>query len=76
MHGFEWKNQRGIEGTGFVRALRTLLTSQLPALTPALMNAVSDTLDREFERQKIIAGTIVVLLYELLDLCMSCSNVF
>ena len=31
MHGFEWKDQRGIEGTGFVRALRTLLTSHLPA---------------------------------------------
>lgn len=30
MHGFEWQEQRGVEGTGFVRALRSLLTSHLP----------------------------------------------
>lgn len=29
MHGFEWQNQRGIKGTGFVRALQSLLTSRL-----------------------------------------------
>ncbi|KAJ8124792.1 hypothetical protein O1611_g8849 [Lasiodiplodia mahajangana] len=32
MHGFEWQDQRGVEGTGFVRALRSLLTAHLPAL--------------------------------------------
>ncbi|KAF2178175.1 cytochrome P450 [Zopfia rhizophila CBS 207.26] len=26
MHGFEWKDVRGVEGTGFVCALRTILT--------------------------------------------------
>ena len=50
MHGFEWKDQRGIEGTGFVRALRTLLTSHLPALIPDLMDAIRGTLVKEFEK--------------------------
>ncbi|KAI1849851.1 hypothetical protein JX265_013554 [Neoarthrinium moseri] len=31
MYGFEWQDQRGVEGTGFVRALRSLLTAHLPA---------------------------------------------
>ena len=34
MGGFEWKDVRGVEGTGFVRALRTILTSHLPQLLP------------------------------------------
>ncbi|KAI1204773.1 cytochrome P450 [Annulohypoxylon truncatum] len=34
MYGFEWQNQRGVEGTGFVRALRSLLTAHLPAFQP------------------------------------------
>ncbi|KAL8868329.1 MAG: hypothetical protein Q9198_008216, partial [Flavoplaca austrocitrina] len=36
MQGFEWKDQRGVEGTGFVRALRCLMTSQLPNLLSSL----------------------------------------
>lgn len=72
MHGFEWKDQRGIEGTGFVRALRTLLTSHLPALTPALMNAISDTLNKEFEKQKTTEGRSDVSLGKMLDLCTFC----
>ncbi|KAI2469098.1 cytochrome P450 [Annulohypoxylon bovei var. microspora] len=34
MYGFEWQDQRGVEGTGFVRALRSLLTAHLPAFQP------------------------------------------
>ncbi|KAF4633490.1 hypothetical protein G7Y89_g4632 [Cudoniella acicularis] len=36
MRGFEWQDQRGVEGTGFVRALRSLLTAHLPQLLPKL----------------------------------------
>jgi hypothetical protein len=36
MHGFNWFNQRGTEGVGFVRALRTLLTNNLPQILPLL----------------------------------------
>ncbi|KAI0101984.1 cytochrome P450 [Nemania sp. FL0031] len=36
MHGFDWCNRRGTEGAGFVRALRTLLTNNLPQILPEL----------------------------------------
>ena len=40
MHGFEWKDQRGVEGTGFVRAIRNLLTARLPELIPRLSKVI------------------------------------
>ncbi|OTA70053.1 cytochrome P450 [Hypoxylon sp. EC38] len=36
MNGFNWFDRRGVEGVGFVRTLRTLLTSNLPQLIPDL----------------------------------------
>ena len=61
MKGFEWKDQRGIEGTGFVRALRTLLTSHLPVLIPDLMDTIGGTLRTEYAKQKAIVGTSVII---------------
>lgn len=49
MHGFEWQDQRGVEGTGFVRALRSLLTSHLQDFQPDLERLVKDCLDIEFK---------------------------
>lgn len=49
MHGFEWQDQRGVEGTGFVRALRSLLTSHLDQFQPHLERLVKDSLDIEFK---------------------------
>ncbi|KAM0247337.1 hypothetical protein ACHAQJ_009894 [Trichoderma viride] len=49
MHGFEWQDQRGVEGTGFVRALRSLLTSHLPRFQPDLERLVKDTLEIELK---------------------------
>lgn len=49
MHGFEWQDQRGIEGTGFVRALRSLLTSHLQDFQPDLERLVKDFLEVEFK---------------------------
>ncbi|KAI0965159.1 cytochrome P450 [Xylaria arbuscula] len=50
MQGFEWKEQRGVEGTGFVRALRSRLTSHLPHLCSGLEMCIQDSLNRELER--------------------------
>ncbi|KAI1207930.1 cytochrome P450 [Annulohypoxylon truncatum] len=36
MHGFNWFDRRGTEGIGFVRALRTLLTNNVPQIVPEL----------------------------------------
>ena len=36
MNGFNWFDRRGVEGVGFVRTLRTLLTNNLPQILPDL----------------------------------------
>lgn len=36
MHGFNWFDRRGTEGVGFIRALRVLLTNNLPHILPDL----------------------------------------
>ena len=56
MHGFEWKDQRGIEGIGFVRALRSLLTSHLPSVLPNLRSAIADEFEEEQPTHKFING--------------------
>lgn len=56
MHGFEWKNQRGVEGVGFVRALRTLLTSNLPRIIPNLKSAIQIQLEEELSHNKLLDG--------------------
>ena len=47
MLGFEWQDQRDVEGTGFVRALRSKLTANLPVLLPDLQAIVQDTIAKE-----------------------------
>jgi hypothetical protein len=56
MHGFVWKDQRGIEGVGFVRALRTLLTSKLPDLLPNLKSSIKDQFQAELKKCKLVNG--------------------
>jgi hypothetical protein len=53
MNGFNWHDQRGIEGIGFVRTLRTLLTTHLPKLTPG----VRAIIDRSFAEELGCTGT-------------------
>ena len=48
LSGFEWQEQRGVEGTGFVRALRSLLTSHLPYFRAELENVIRQALQQEF----------------------------
>lgn len=50
MRNFEWQDQRGIEGTGFVRALRSLLTANLPGLLPRLKEIIEQELQSEIQR--------------------------
>lgn len=53
MHGFEWKDQRGVEGTGFVRALRSLLTSHLQHFRPDLESIIRESLGDELNSPNI-----------------------
>ncbi|OAQ59556.1 cytochrome P450 [Pochonia chlamydosporia 170] len=52
MNGFNWHDQRGIEGIGFVRTLRTLLTTHLPKLTPGVRTIISQTFANEIKDGK------------------------
>ncbi|KAI4214042.1 MAG: hypothetical protein LQ351_003446 [Letrouitia transgressa] len=52
MRGFEWKDQRGVEGTGFVRALRSLMTPQLPLLLPTLKQTLEDEFNFQISASK------------------------
>ena len=56
MNGFELHDQRGIEGTGYVRALRSLLTAHLPVLLPTLRKVITEGYEAELTEQKIIDG--------------------
>lgn len=53
MHGFEWQDQRGVEGTGFVRALRSLLTSHLPRFKPDIEKILREHLCNELGKQDV-----------------------
>ncbi|KAL8746542.1 MAG: hypothetical protein Q9190_001460 [Brigantiaea leucoxantha] len=58
MHGFEWKDQRGIEGTGFVRALRSLLTSNLPSLVTRFEIIIDEQFRNHISKGQIIRDMI------------------
>jgi cytochrome P450 len=64
MHGFEWKDIRGVEGTGFVRAIRTILTKQLPELLPVLNHTIADHVGVEINRRLSSEGNAIVPLYD------------
>lgn len=57
MYGFEWKDQRGIEGTGFVRALRSLLNAHLPSLLPSLRSNIAEGVEAEIQLHGTAQGT-------------------
>lgn len=65
MHGFEWKDVRGIEGTGFVRALRTILTGQLPELLPCLAQVVDKQVSANIESHRVNSEESIVPLYDM-----------
>ncbi|KAI0809677.1 cytochrome P450 [Xylaria sp. FL0064] len=45
MYGFDWFDRRGTEGVGFIRALRTLLTNNLPQILQDLSIIIRARLD-------------------------------
>ena len=56
MHGFEWREKRNIEGTGFVRALRSLLTSHLPRMLPEIEQSITSGLSHEIAKSQWVNG--------------------
>ena len=58
MHGFQMNDQRGVEGTGFVKAVRSLLTFHLPQFIPTMQSTIAEQLSFEFSRQASRGGRI------------------
>ena len=56
MGGFDWKDQRGSDGTVFVRALRSLCTANLPTLLPNLDAGIADQIELELEKLDSVKG--------------------
>lgn len=56
MHGFNWFDRRGTEGVGFVRALRTLLTNNIPNILPRLRKEIAQNLERMHAEQPLVDG--------------------
>lgn len=65
MHGFNWPDQRNIDGLGFVRGLRVLLTAHLPQLLPDLRSAVKQQFSDELSKYKMIDGIHILVLSNL-----------
>lgn len=56
MSGFNWFDRRGTEGVGFIRALRTLLTNNLPQILPDLSNIIRARFAEMHERHPVVNG--------------------
>ncbi|EOA80779.1 hypothetical protein ACJQWK_09841 [Exserohilum turcicum] len=56
MHGFNWFNTRGTEGVGFIRALRTLLTNNLPKILPDLTCIIKTRFEELLATHPVVNG--------------------
>jgi hypothetical protein len=56
MTGFNWFDRRGTEGVGFVRALRTMLTANLPQILPDLSSIIRTRFEELHETHPVVDG--------------------
>jgi hypothetical protein len=56
MHRFNWFDRRGTEGVGFIRALRTLLTNNIPQILPSLSMLINTSLTDMLAEHPIVDG--------------------
>ncbi|KAK2745535.1 hypothetical protein FQN57_003660 [Myotisia sp. PD_48] len=56
MHGFNWFDRRGTEGVGFIKALRTMLTNNLPQILPDLSLMIKARFEDLHSRHPITDG--------------------
>ena len=56
MQGYDWPEQRSTDEIGFVRAVRTLLTSNLSTLRPALHRTIVSELEGQLSQCKSLGG--------------------
>ncbi|CAG8958655.1 hypothetical protein HYFRA_00011496 [Hymenoscyphus fraxineus] len=77
MHGHNWFDHRGTEGCGFIKALRHMLTDNLPQILPDLTTLVGARFAELCAESPTMNGSREVLLYpaitKLVVLCNSVS---
>jgi hypothetical protein len=66
MNGFNWFDKRGVEGVGFVRTLRTLLTNNLPKLLPDLGILTSARWSNLLSEHNVVDGTTYAPVYPMM----------
>ena len=59
MNGFNWFDKRGVEGVGFVRTLRTLLTNNLPRLLPDLRVLTTTRWSQSLSERVTVSGRFI-----------------
>ncbi|KAI0502862.1 cytochrome P450 [Xylaria bambusicola] len=74
MCGFNWFDRRGTEGVGFIRALRTLLTNNLPEILPDLGTIVSVRLDELLSESPVMDGQRQSQVYPIIIKLVVLSN--
>ena len=71
MYGFEWQEKRGVEGTGFVRALRSLLTAHLPSLLSTIQSMIEESISEELLQYPVKNGKQIT---PIIRASKQCSN--
>jgi cytochrome P450 len=74
MHAFNWFDRRGTEGVGFVKALRTMLTNNLPAVLPDLSTIIRTRFERLHETHPKIKGVTQSPVYVMIVKLVVLSN--
>lgn len=62
MYGFNWFDHRGTEGVGFIKALRTMLTNNLPNIVPNLTRIVNARLEQLISKKPLANGEEALVL--------------
>ncbi|KAL2841944.1 major facilitator superfamily domain-containing protein [Aspergillus pseudodeflectus] len=74
MHSFNWFDRRGTEGVGFVRALRTLLTNNIPQILPNLSILITSSLTDMLAEHPIVDGSRHSPVYHVIQKLVVLSN--
>ncbi|KAK4185240.1 Ent-kaurene oxidase [Podospora australis] len=74
MHAFNWFDRRGTEGVGFVKALRTMLTSNLPAVLPDLSTIIRTRFEELHDSHPEVKGVKQSPVYTMIVKLVVLSN--
>ena len=76
MHGFNWPNIRGSEGLGFIKALRTILTNNLPSYIPKLNSLIFTELSKIFSQAQDHGAGKKIAIYEKISRVTALANAY